>query len=148
MGLKDGSLLDESFYFIGPFDGPLGKEPFLEGSKSFDLRGAFPDFDFNAHHFRVDEVEMDLQEKEPTEVERKPNQEESNTTIGRRRVGRVWFSTKKTGTHLGKLPMYGEIYEPTGKTLDFPLECYSLSFDLMTGKCVKMTGGFVFDHTQ
>ena len=26
-----------------------------------------------------------------------------------RRVGRVWFSTKKTGTHLGKLPMYGEV---------------------------------------
>ena len=113
MGLKDASLLDESFYFIGPFDGPLGKEPFLEGSKSFDLRGAFPDFDFNAHHFRVDEVEMELQEKnETSETERivESNQEGGpNSTIGGRRVGRVWFSTKKTGTHMGKLPMYGEV---------------------------------------
>lgn len=25
---------------------PVGKEPFLEGSKGFDLRRAFPDFDF------------------------------------------------------------------------------------------------------
>ena len=25
---------------------PIGKAPFLEGSKGFDLRGAFPDFDF------------------------------------------------------------------------------------------------------
>lgn len=25
---------------------PIDKDPFLEGSKKYDLRGAFPDFDF------------------------------------------------------------------------------------------------------
>lgn len=35
---------------------PIGKRPFVDGSKTFDLRGAFPDFKFNEHDFRVDEV--------------------------------------------------------------------------------------------
>ena len=127
MGLKDADLLDEDFYFIGPFDGPLGKTPFIEGSKSFDLRGAFPDFDFNAHHFRVDEVEMESQQRTKTSgpsiytpsptktVSKESGGHEDAITkaagidASNRRVGRVWFSTKKTGTHLGKLPMYGEV---------------------------------------
>lgn len=35
---------------------PIGKRQFLEGSRSFNLRGAFPDFQFNAHDFLVDKV--------------------------------------------------------------------------------------------
>jgi hypothetical protein len=34
----------------------VGKRPFVDGSKTFDLRGAFPDFDFHEHDFRVDKV--------------------------------------------------------------------------------------------
>lgn len=57
MGMLDEALLDdEGFYFLGPFDGPIGKQPFLEGSRAFALRASFPDFDFQAHDFRVDEV--------------------------------------------------------------------------------------------
>lgn len=38
------------------FDGPIGKQPFLRGSRAFALRASFPDFDFQAHDFWVDEV--------------------------------------------------------------------------------------------
>jgi hypothetical protein len=86
----------------------VGKRPFIDGSKTFDLRGAFPDFEFNAHDFRVDEVSSE----EPL----------PSTTTGLKpscsqvQPWRVWFTTRKTGTHLGDLPMYGQVSCPHARS--------------------------------
>lgn len=54
LGVEDASLLDDSFTFVAPVVGPLGKDEFLKAFASFDLGAAFPDSQAGIHHLRVD----------------------------------------------------------------------------------------------
>jgi hypothetical protein len=56
-GVNDPFLLDdEDFVFIGPnLEIPLSKTDYLAAARFFNLRNAFPDLDYRAHDFRIDQ---------------------------------------------------------------------------------------------
>jgi hypothetical protein len=120
LGLQDPSLLDDTnFQWIGPaVDTPLSKTEYLAAGKFFDLRLAFPDYDYRSHDFRIDESD-------------------SNT---------VRFTCRTTGTMRGELRLRKEILPPTGKTMRCPPEAVSITFDRATGKVVKLCTGFAVDR--
>jgi hypothetical protein len=120
LGLQDPSLLDDAkFRWIGPVvDQPLGKTDYLAAGRFFDLRSAFPDYDYRSYDFRVDE-------DDPTTVR---------------------FTCRVTGTMRGELRLRSGILPPTGKRMICPPEAMSLTFDLRTGNVVKMCTGFCLDR--
>ena len=46
-------------FFCAGDDRVLNKDDYLAAGKFFDLRAAFPDLDYRAHDFRLDEVCVD-----------------------------------------------------------------------------------------
>jgi hypothetical protein len=120
LGLQDPSVLDDTnFQWIGPaVDTPLSKTEYLAAGKFFDLRLAFPDYDYRSHDFRIDESD-------------------SNT---------VRLTCRTTGTMRGELRLRKEILPPTGKTMRCPPEAVSMTFDRATGKVVKLCTGFAMDR--
>ena len=81
----DPDLLDESFRFVAPVVGPLGKEAFCSAIGSVDVAGGFPDFQGEFYGFSVDPFEGD----------------------------RVWYTARGRGTNTGALPPFAST--PTGK---------------------------------
>jgi hypothetical protein len=119
LGVKDPSLLSEDFIWIGPtLEKPLGKTDYLAAGRFFNLRAAFPDLDYRAHDFRVDE-------SDPLTIR---------------------ITSRPTGTMLGALRLRNEVVPPTGKPWRGPPEAISITFDAGTGKVVKLCSGFSMDR--
>lgn len=120
LGLQDQSLLDdENFQWVSPtVDKPLDKTDYLAAGRFFDLRAAFPDLNYRAHDFRID-----------------PDDDRT-----------VRFTCRVTGTMRGALRLRDVILSPTGKTMQCPPEGFSMTFDLETGKLVKLCTGFTMDR--
>lgn len=88
IGTKDdGVCLDESFEFVGPVVGPLGREEYLSALGNFKLEEAF-DLSPRYHMFAVDPLQ----------------------------TNRVWFHTRTnavhTGEFMGKAPTGKEVINP------------------------------------
>lgn len=119
MGIQQPSLLDDNFRWLGPVvDEPLGKTDYLAAGRFFDLRSSFPDLDYRAHDFRIDEED----------------------------AGTVRLTCRVVGTMRGELRLRGEILQPSGKTMKCPPEAVTMTFDPSTGKVLKMTTGFPLDR--
>jgi len=114
VGTKDGGAdFAENFEFCAPVVGPIDKKEYLSALGTFKIEDGFPDSNPNYHFFRVDPFEPD----------------------------RVWFQTRKTGTHSGEF-----MGKPaTGKALVFPPEAYSLRFNEQ-GKVKEFTVGYPMDR--
>ena len=95
----DPDLLDESFRFVAPVVGPLGKKAFCSAIGSVDVAGGFPDFQGEFYGFSVDPFEGD----------------------------RVWYTARGRGTNTGALPPFAST--PTGKSLVNPPQACSLTFN-------------------
>jgi hypothetical protein len=118
-GLQDPSLLDDNFLWYGPVvDYPLGKVDFLAAGRFFNLRAAFPDLDYRAHDFRIDDQD----------------------------TATVRLTCRVVGTMRGELRLRDHVLPPTGKTMKCPPEAVTLTFDLNTGKLKKMCSGFCMDR--
>ncbi|GAX23391.1 hypothetical protein FisN_15Lh109 [Fistulifera solaris] len=120
LGLLDPSLLDdEKFQWVSPtVDKPLDKTDYLAAGRFFDLRAAFPDLNYRAHDFRID-IDDDAT---------------------------VRCTCRITGTMRGALRLRDVILSPTGKTMICPPEGFSMTFDLESGKLVKLCTGFAMDR--
>jgi hypothetical protein len=119
LGVKDPSLLSEDFIWIGPtLEKPLGKMEYLAAGRFFNLRAAFPDLDYRAHDFRVDE-------NDPLTIR---------------------ITSRPTGTMLGVLRLRTEVVPPNGQPWRGPPEAISITFDAGTGKVVKLCSGFSMDR--
>lgn len=117
----DPSLLDDDeFEWIGPYvDRPLDKTDYLAAGRFFSITTAFPDLNFRAHDFRVDDDED---------------------------VATVRMTCRTTGTMRGELRLRDEILPPTGNIMTCPPEAVSMKFNLETGKVVKICSGFCMDR--
>jgi hypothetical protein len=119
LGVKDPSLLSEDFIWIGPtLEKPLGKIDYIAAGRFFNLQAAFPDFDYRAHDFRMDE-------SDPLTIR---------------------ITSRPTGTMLGALRLRTETVPPTGQPWRGPPEAISITFDADTGKVVKLCSGFSMDR--
>jgi len=120
LGLLDPSLLDSAiFQWIGPtLDRPLSKTEYLAAGRFFSLRTAFPDYDYRAHDFRIDE-----------------NDDKT-----------VRLTIRVSGSMRGELRLRDEVLPPTGKTMRCPPEAVSMTFDPATGKVTKLCTGFSMDR--
>ena len=119
-GLLEPSLLDDlQFEWLGPYvDKPLDKTDYLAAGRFFDIRKAFPDLNYRAHDFRIDEDN----------------------------VAKVRFTCRTTGTMRGELRLRGDILAPTGKVMRCPPEAVTVIFDLDTGNVLRLTQGFPLDR--
>ena len=119
LGIQDPNLLNgESFIWIGPLlEKPLGKIDYVAAGNFFNVRGAFPDFDYRAHDFRVD----------------------ANNPMT------VRCTVRPVGSMRGSLRLRNEILEPNGKQLRGPPEGVSITFD-SDGRVVKLCSGFSLDR--
>ena len=58
----DGSqadLLDESFQYSSPFQGPLSKKDFLTYTTSYNFKEALPDLNQKCYNLKIDSMEPD-----------------------------------------------------------------------------------------
>jgi len=115
-GIKDPDMISEAFNFRGPVVGPLSKKEYVNTVGSFQLEEAIPDLNPGYHHFRACPYE----------------------------AGRVWYTTRPTGTHTGDLGGFG--VKATGKRVDLPPQTLSVKFD-REGKVSLFTIGYVMDNT-
>ena len=116
-GILDESLLADDFLWVGPYvDQPLNKREYLAAGRFFDLRSAFPDLDFRAHDFRLDE-------SDPYTIR---------------------ISCRVTGTMRGALRLRTGTLPPTGKKLKEPPTTTSITFN-RSGKATKLLTGFCMD---
>lgn len=120
LGLRDPTILDDDrFVWIGPsVEKPLDKTDYLAAGRFFDLRNAFPDLNYRAHDFRVDTFDP----------------------------ATVRFTCRTTGTMRGELRLRDTTLAPTGNTMRCPPEAVSISFDMSTGKVIKLCSGFCLDR--
>lgn len=117
--IRDPTLLEESFLWIGPtVDKPLNKIDYLAAGRFFDLRQAFPDLDFRPHDFRIDE-------------------QDPNT---------VRITVRTVGTLRGELRLRNAILPPNGQRMKCPPESITMTFNPATGKLVKLCSGFCMDR--
>jgi len=120
LGINDPTLLDASFAWIGPsVDGALSKTDYIAAGRFFNLRGAFPDLDYRAHDFRIDE--------------------ENGAPV-------VRCTCRVTGTMRGELRLRSGVLAPTGVTMRCPPEAVSMTFDRQSGKLTKLCTGFSMDR--
>jgi len=120
LGIQDPSLLSPDFVFLGPEeDRLLTKEEYVAAGKFFDLRSTFPDLDYRAHDFRVDEGD----------------------TGG----GTIRFTARVVGTMRNELKLRKETIPPNGKRMVCPPESISITFD-EAGLVSKLCAGFTMDR--
>jgi len=117
-GGTNPDLLADDFQFLFPVVGPLTKENFVEAFSNFKVREAFPTSQANFYNFRVDPLE--------------PN--------------RIWCMTRGQYEHLGTLQFGPSAFPATGKKINLPPQCFSMSFD-EAGRCYKLTGGYSVDRS-
>ena len=55
-------------------------------------------------------------------------------------LGRVWFTTRVTATHIGPLKFFKKSFKPTNKQVLGAPECLSYTFNEQ-GKVMSFTGG-------
>ena len=113
----DSALMDESFQFVGPVVGPLGKDAFVSAISSVDVKSGFPDFQGEFYGFNVDPFDGG---------------------------NRVWYIARGRGTNTGPLPPF--TMSGTGKELVNPPQACSLTFN-EKGLVTKYTIGVVMDRT-
>jgi len=119
--IDDPSLLSDDFLFIGPdviSEGPLSKREYLAAGKFFYLPSTFPDLNYRAHDFRI-------------------NNDDPLT---------VRFTARTVGTMRGELRLRNEILRPNGKQMVCPPEAISMTFDGVTGRLSKLCTGFTMDR--
>jgi hypothetical protein len=139
LGLADSTLLDnERFVWIGPnVDVPLSKTDYLAAGRFFNLRGAFPDWNWRAHDFRLVRPKS-------------KSTSNDNETTGSRNTGTttrtIRCTCRVTGTMRGELRLRNAVLPPTGNTLIGPPEAVSITMDITTGRVVKLCTGFVLDR--
>jgi hypothetical protein len=119
LGLQDPSLLDDQeFKCISPgLDQPLGKTDYIAAGRFFDLRGTFPDLDYRAHDFRIDETDPKT----------------------------VRLTCRVTGTMRGELRLRTANLPPTNIVMFCPPEAVSMTFNDQ-GKVTKLCTGFCMDR--
>ena len=119
LGITDPSMLADNFIWIGPQLGSnsLDKKDYVAAGKFFDVRSAFPDFDFRSHDFRIDS-------QDPMTVR---------------------LTARTTGTMRGKLRLRNEELAPTGKQMVCPPEAISITF-ADDGRVSKICSGFALDR--
>ena len=98
-GVEEPSMLADSFQFVGPVVGPLGKDEYLEAVGGFNIYEAFPDLSPRLYDFRADPYEP----------------------------GRVWYTSRVTGTFSG--PFANGAIQPTGKGFEMPPEAISVTWN-------------------
>jgi len=115
-GVGRPEMLAENFEFAGPVVGPLSKAAFLKAVGGFDFKSAFPDFNPEFHHFRVDPFEP----------------------------SRVWMTARGYGTNTvaGTNPLFNKA---TGKKYVNPPQACSLKFN-SDGLVEQYTIGYVMDR--
>ena len=119
LGLQNGNLLADSFLWIGPLlDTPLNKVDYLAAGRFFDLRSTFPDLDYRAHDYRIDQVD-------PLTVR---------------------VTARTVGTMRGELRLRDQTLPPNGQQMRCPPETVSMTFDGTSGKVVKLCTGFTMDR--
>uniref|UniRef100_A0A7S2NW89 Uncharacterized protein n=1 Tax=Leptocylindrus danicus TaxID=163516 RepID=A0A7S2NW89_9STRA len=119
LGVNDPNLLSADFVWVGPGDDRvLNKDDYLAAGKFFDLRAAFPDLDYRAHDFRLDE-------NDPMTIR---------------------LTARTVGTMRGELRLRKEVLPPNGKRMVCPPEAISITFDQTTGKVLKLCSGFTMDR--
>jgi len=119
LGVNDPNLLSADFVWVGPGDDRvLSKDDYLAAGKFFDLRAAFPDLDYRAHDFRLDE-------DDPMTIR---------------------LTARTVGTMRGELRLRKEVLPPNGKRMVCPPEAISITFDQTTGKVLKLCSGFTLDR--
>jgi len=122
MAINDPSLLSPDFLWIGPdavAEGPLSKPEYLAAGQFFCIDGAFPDLNYRAHDFRINEDDDPLT---------------------------VRFTARTVGTMRGELRLRNEILRPNGKQMVCPPEAISMTFDGESGLLRKLCTGFVMDR--
>ena len=126
LGLTDPSLLDDArFAWLGPtVNAPLSKTEYIAAGRFFNLRGAFPDLDYRAHDFRLDADAFDSSS--------------SNTVVR--------CTCRVRGTMRGELRLRSGVLPPTGVSMRCPPEAVSMTFDMRTGKLIKLCTGFALDR--
>lgn len=119
LGVQNGGLLADTFLWIGPLlDTPLNKVDYLAAGRFFDLRSTFPDLDYRAHDYRIDEVD-------PLTVR---------------------VTARTVGTMRGELRLRDQTLPPNGQQMRCPPEAVSITFDGSSGKVVKLVTGFTLDR--
>jgi len=119
LGIENENLLDDNFLWIGPLlDTPLSKKEYLAAGRFFDLRSTFPDLDFRAHDYRIDEVDPFT----------------------------VRLTARTVGTMRGELRLRDKTLPPNGQLLRCPPEAISITFDANSGKVAKLCTGFTMDR--
>jgi len=115
-GVQRPEMLAEDFEFAGPVVGPLSKAAYLKAVGGFDFKSAFPDFNPEFHHFRVDPFEP----------------------------SRVWMTARGYGTNTlaGTNPLFNKA---TGKKYVNPPQACSLNFN-KDGLVEQYTIGYVMDR--
>lgn len=115
-GTEKPEMLAEDFEFAGPVVGPLGRAQYLKAVGGFDFASAFPDFNPEWHHFRVDPFEP----------------------------SRVWMTARGYGTNTkaGSNPLFKTA---TGKKYVNPPQACSLRFN-EDGLVNQYTIGYVMDR--
>ena len=119
LGVQNDNLLADNFLWIGPLlDTPLNKVDYLAAGRFFDLRSTFPDLDYRAHDYRIDEVD-------PLTVR---------------------VTARTVGTMRGELRLRDQTLPPNGQQMRCPPEAVSITFDGNTGKVTKLVTGFTLDR--
>eukprot|EP00592_Proboscia_alata_P002686 CAMPEP_0194370152 /NCGR_PEP_ID=MMETSP0174-20130528/18456_1 /TAXON_ID=216777 /ORGANISM="Proboscia alata, Strain PI-D3" /LENGTH=970 /DNA_ID=CAMNT_0039147453 /DNA_START=151 /DNA_END=3063 /DNA_ORIENTATION=- len=120
LGIEDANVLDDGFIWISPNLGSkvLSKTEYLAAGKFFALRSAFPDLNYRAHDFRIDE-------KDPFTIR---------------------LTTRTVGSMRGELRLRNEIIPPSGTSMRCPPESISMTFSPESGKLVKLCSGFAMDR--
>eukprot|EP00930_Biecheleria_cincta_P039528 TRINITY_DN27168_c0_g1_i1.p1 TRINITY_DN27168_c0_g1~~TRINITY_DN27168_c0_g1_i1.p1 ORF type:complete len:254 (-),score=38.76 TRINITY_DN27168_c0_g1_i1:298-1059(-) len=115
-GTSKPDMLAENFQFAGPVVGPLSKAAYLKAVGGFDFKSAFPDFNPEFHHFRVDPFEP----------------------------SRVWLTARGYGTNTadGTSILFKKA---TGKKYINPPQACSLRFN-KDGLVDQYTIGYVMDR--
>jgi len=135
LGVRDLSLLSPSFRWIGPdvvSTGPLRRDEYIAAGQFFDLRSTFPDLDYRAHDFRIDNNDNDG--------------DNDSTDDGDSGKNTVRFTVRTVGTMRGPLRLRDDMIPPNGRRMICPPESISMTFDPETGLLDKMCSGFVLDR--
>ena len=119
-------------YINAQLEIPLSKTDYITAGRYFNLRNAFPDFNYRPYDFRI------VEENTGSAVNYN-NQNQNIVTIR--------CTCRCTGTMRGELRLRNNvILAPTGITMRAPPEAVTITMQRDTGKVVQLCTGFVMDR--
>ena len=118
LGASSPSLLTDDFVCSGPDFVVGSKDTYVAGltKETAVFQQAMPDFDLRPYGFMVDETRPDT----------------------------VWFKIQPRGTLTGPFPYKGEVYAPSNKVVELPIQ--QLSVTIRGGKVARVTAGYIVDR--